>query len=71
MQISYALIFGKYLEKENAFFCGGEEKRTEKRKEVFGEGKHFLSGRRTQMMEIFEEKLEENINRKKRREIMK
>ena len=28
---------GKYLEKENIFFCGGEENRRRKRREIFGE----------------------------------
>ena len=31
-----------YLEKENIFFCGGEEKRRRKRKTIFGEGKYFF-----------------------------
>ena len=28
---------GKYLEKENIFFCGAEEKRRKKRRKIFGD----------------------------------
>ena len=32
---------GKYLEKENISFCGGEEKWRRKRRKIFGEGKYI------------------------------
>ena len=34
---------GKYLERENIFFCGGEEKQRKKRRTIFGEGKYVLA----------------------------
>ena len=33
---------GKYFEKENIFFVGGEEKRRSKRKTIFGKRKYIF-----------------------------
>ena len=39
------LIGGKYLVKENMFFCGGEENWRRKRRKIVGEGEYiFLVG---------------------------
>ena len=34
---------GQYLERENIFFCGGEENQRKKRRTIFGEGKYVLA----------------------------